>query len=106
MITLTERGLYCAPGDFYLDPWLPVPRAVLTHAHADHTYRGHQQYLVPEEGIALSRIRLGDDASIATQRYGETTTINGVAVSFHPAGHVLGSAQVRVAYRGEVWVIS
>lgn len=106
VITLTEQGLYCAPGDFYIDPWLPVPKAVLTHAHADHTYRGHQQYLVPTEGALLSRLRLGDDAHISTQPYGATTTINGVAVSFHPAGHVLGSAQIRVEYRGEVWVIS
>lgn len=106
LIALTEQGLYCAPGEFYIDPWLPVPKALLTHAHADHTYRGNQHYLVPTEGALLSRIRLGDEAHISTEKYGATTHINGVAVSFHPAGHVLGSAQIRVEYKGEVWVIS
>ena len=106
LIKLTGKGLYCEAGDFYIDPWQPVKKAVLTHAHADHTYRGNQKYLVPAEGERLSRIRLGDDANIATQKYGETTAINGVKVSFHPAGHVLGSSQVRVEHQGEIWVIS
>ncbi len=106
LIKLTEKGLYCEQGDFYVDPWLPVKQAILTHAHADHTYRGNQTYLVPQEGELLSRIRLGDEAQIATQGYGATTNINGVSISFHPAGHVLGSAQVRIEYKGEVWVVS
>lgn len=106
LITLTSRGLYCKKGDFYVDPWKPVKRAVLTHAHADHTYRGNEHYLVPAEGERLSRIRLGDEADISTQKYGETAVMNGVKVSFHPAGHVLGSSQVRVEYGGEIWVIS
>jgi putative mRNA 3-end processing factor len=106
LVRLTKKGLYCEPGDFYIDPWLTVKKAVLTHAHADHTYRGHQSYLVPHEGERLSRIRLGDEAKISTAKYGEVTTINGVRVSFHPAGHVLGSSQVRVEYKGEIWVIS
>lgn len=106
LITLTPRGLYCKQGEFYVDPWLPVARAVLTHAHADHTYRGNQHYLVPSEGERLSRIRLGDEADISTQSYGEIVSMNGVKVSFHPAGHVLGSAQVRIEQGGEIWVIS
>ena len=106
LIHLTSKGLYCEPGDFYIDPWKPVKRAVLTHAHADHTYRGNQNYLVPEEGKLLSRIRLGDEARIETAKYGESVAMNGVKVSFHPAGHVLGSAQVRVEHKGEVWVAS
>jgi len=106
LITLTSRGLFCKQGDFYIDPWKPVPKAVVTHAHADHTYRGNQDYLVPAEGALLSRIRLGDEAQISTQSYGEVANINGVSVSFHPAGHVLGSAQVRVEYKGEIWVVS
>ena len=106
LVTLTSRGLYCALGDFYVDPWKPVKKAVLTHAHADHTYRGNQDYLVPVEGERLSRIRLGDEARISTQQYGETASMNGVSVSFHPAGHVLGSAQVRIEYKGEIWVVS
>jgi putative mRNA 3-end processing factor len=106
LIHLTSKGLYCEPGDFYIDPWKPVEKAVLTHAHADHTYRGNQNYLVPEEGKLLSRIRLGDEAQIETAPYGKTISMNGVKVSFHPAGHVLGSAQVRVEHKGEVWVAS
>lgn len=106
IIKLTDSGLYCEQGDFYIDPWFPVKKAILTHAHADHTYRGNQDYLVPEEGARLSRIRLGDEAKISTAKYGATTDINGVKVSFHPAGHVLGSAQVRVEFKGEIWVVS
>jgi len=106
LLALTSEGLYCKQGDFYIDPWKPVRRAVVTHAHADHAYQGNQDYLVPAEGERLSRIRLGDDAKISTQRYGETSVINGVSVSFHPAGHVLGSAQVRIEYKGEIWVAS
>lgn len=106
LITLTARGLYCGQGDFYIDPWKPVKKAILTHAHADHAYRGNQSYLVTKEGERLARIRLDHDADIQTQSYGETADINGVKVSFHPAGHILGSAQVRVEYKGEIWVIS
>jgi putative mRNA 3-end processing factor len=106
LISLTNKGLYCKTGDFYIDPWQPVKKAILTHAHADHTYRGSTDYLVPTEGYLLSRIRLGDEAKISTAKYGEKTFINGVQISFHPAGHVLGSAQIRVEYKGEIWVIS
>lgn len=106
LITLTPRGLYCERGDFYIDPWKPVKRAVVTHAHADHAYRGNGSYLVPKEGERLSRIRLGDEAVIETLSYGEPLSINGVNVSFHPAGHILGSAQARIEFGGEVWVIS
>lgn len=106
LVKLTDKGLFCKQGDFYIDPWLPVKKAVVTHAHADHTYHGSETYLVPREGKRLSQIRLGSDAIIETQKYGATTIINGVKISFHPAGHVLGSAQVRVEYKGEIWVIS
>ncbi|CAN5584553.1 ligase-associated DNA damage response exonuclease [soil metagenome] len=106
LISLTSRGLYCKRGDFYVDPWLPVDLAVVTHAHADHAYRGSKNYLVATEGESLARIRLDPKSTISSQKYGETTFINGVQVSFHPAGHILGSAQVRVEYKGEVWVAS
>ncbi len=106
LIKLTDRGLFCRQGDFYIDPWKPVKKAVVTHAHADHSYRGSKNYLVPKEGERLSRIRLGDEGKIETLAYRETTFINGVRVSFHPAGHVLGSAQIRVEYKGEVWVVT
>lgn len=106
LISLTKSGLYCKQGNFHIDPWRPVDQAVLTHSHSDHAYRGSKRYLVALEGERLARIRLNDDAKIATQKYGKVSTINGVKLSFHPAGHILGSAQVRVEYKGEVWVIS
>lgn len=106
LISLTARGLYCERGGFYIDPWKPVDRAVVTHAHSDHAYRGSRNYLVAKPGEALARIRLYHDSSISTLEYGQVSDINGVKLSFHPAGHILGSAQVRVEYKGEVWVIS
>ena len=106
LISLTARGLYCKPGNFYVDPWKPVRRAVVTHAHADHSYRGNEHYLVPKEGELISRIRIGDEAIIETLPYRKELDIDGVRVSFHPAGHILGSSQVRVEYKGEIWVIS
>lgn len=106
LVKLTKKGLYCPVGDFYVDPWKPVDKAVVTHAHADHSYPGNQSYLVPKRGERISRIRLGDDAKIETAEYGETVDIQGVKVSFHPAGHVLGSSQVRIEHKGEVWIVS
>jgi putative mRNA 3-end processing factor len=106
LITLEPSGLYCAPGGFYIDPWRPVERAVITHAHGDHASFGHEHYLVSDRGEHVTRRRVGQDASIQTLAYGEAITLNGVKVSLHPAGHVLGSAQVRVEYEGEVWVVS
>lgn len=102
----TPRGLYCAAGDFYIDPWRPVDRAVITHAHSDHARPGHASYLAAEPARAALRTRLGAAVQLETMPYGETRDLNGVQVSLHPAGHVLGSAQVRVEYRGEVWVVS
>jgi putative mRNA 3-end processing factor len=106
LLVRTDRGLYCPPGDFYVDPWRPVPRAVVTHAHADHLRWGCDRYLVTDAGRTVTRARLGPDAIIDTLPYGETVSPNGVTVSFHPAGHILGSGQVRVEHRGEVWVVS
>jgi Predicted exonuclease of the beta-lactamase fold involved in RNA processing len=103
---LTSRGLFCEQGDFYIDPWKPVKRAVLTHAHSDHAYRGNGSYFVVKEGEELARVRLDPDASIQSQPYEKHSTINGVELSFHPAGHILGSSQVRLEYKGEVWVVS
>ena len=106
MLRLTGQGLYCEAGEFYVDPWKPVERAVLTHAHADHARPGSRRYLAAAEGLAVLRARLGEEARIETLPYGEATRRRGVRVSFHPAGHVLGSAQVRIEHRGEVWVVS
>ena len=106
LVKLEPAGLNCPPGGFYIDPWRPVDRAIVTHAHSDHARAGNSHYLVSKEGEHVSRRRVGDAAVIQTLPYGESISINGVRVSLHPAGHVLGSAQVRLEYGGEVWVVS
>jgi putative mRNA 3-end processing factor len=106
LVSDTAKGLYCDVGDFYIDPWQPVPRAVITHAHGDHARWGHEKYLTTTDGRHVLRARMGPQANIETLAYGESLLLNGVRVSFHPAGHVLGSAQVRLEYQGEVWVVS
>jgi putative mRNA 3-end processing factor len=106
LLRITDRGLYCEAGDFYIDPWQPVDRAVITHAHGDHARWGSRHYLASTEGHRVLRTRLGADASIQTVDYGEPLDLNGVRVSMHPAGHILGSAQIRVEHAGEVWVVS
>ncbi len=102
---LRPEGLYCPVGRFHVDPWRPVERAVITHAHADHARRGHGVYLSESSGAGVLRARLGP-ITLQGLRYGEVLAIDGVRVSLHPAGHVLGSAQVRIEHRGEVWVVS
>ena len=106
LLQLTDAGLYCPAGDFHIDPWRGVDRAVVTHAHADHLRWGSKRYLVSHEGRTVTRARLGPDPVIETLDWGETTRVNSVTVSLHPAGHILGSAQVRVEHRGQVWVVS
>jgi putative mRNA 3-end processing factor len=105
LIEQRPEGLYCPQGDFYIDPWRPVARAVITHAHADHARGGHTHYLAAAPAQHVLKSRLGDIA-LQTVAYGEPIFINGVRVSLHPAGHVLGSAQVRVEHGGQVWVAS
>ncbi len=109
LIVLRPEGLYCPAGDFHIDPWRPVPRAVITHAHADHARRGHGAYLATATSAGVLRSRLGD-ITLQGLAYGEVVHIGGalggVRLSLHPAGHVLGSAQVRVEHRGQVWVAS
>jgi putative mRNA 3-end processing factor len=105
LIVQRPEGLYCPAGDFHIDPWRPVPRAVITHAHADHARRGHGAYLATAVSAGVLRARLGA-ITLQGLAYGEAVHINGVRVSLHPAGHVLGSAQVRVEHGGQVWVAS
>jgi putative mRNA 3-end processing factor len=102
----TELGLYCRPGDFFVDPWQPVERAVVTHAHSDHASRGCERYLTSRDGANVLRLRMGAEAVIEAAGYGESVHLNGVKVSLHPAGHILGSAQVRIEHGGVVWVAS
>lgn len=106
LLETTDRGLYCATGDFYIDPWLPVDRAIITHAHGDHARWGCKSYVGSREGERVMRTRLGADASITAVPFGESFSRNSVQLSLHPAGHILGSAQIRVEHRGEVWVVS
>jgi putative mRNA 3-end processing factor len=105
MVVVRKEGLYCVPGGFYIDPWRPVDRAVITHAHGDHARYGHGHYLSAAPGVNVLKSRLGD-IHVQGLEYGETITHNGVAISLHPAGHVLGSAQIRMECGGEVWVAS
>jgi putative mRNA 3-end processing factor len=105
LVVERPEGLYCPSGDFYIDPWRPVHRAVITHAHADHARVGHGHYLAAAPAQGVLRARLGDIA-LQPVAYGETVEHRGVRVSLHPAGHVLGSAQVRIECGGEVWVVS
>jgi putative mRNA 3-end processing factor len=106
LLQITAAGLYCRPGDFYIDPWQAVDRAVITHAHADHARSGCRRYLAAADSEGLLRLRLGEDLRLQTVVYGEKVALNGVFVSLHPAGHVLGSAQIRIEHKGEVWVVT
>ncbi|KAB2541943.1 mRNA 3'-end processing factor [Salipiger aestuarii] len=105
VLSFTDKGIYCPAGDFHIDPWRPVARALITHGHADHSRWGHDSYLSTDAAAPVIRHRLGD-ISIDTLRYGEQRRIGGATVSFHPAGHIPGSAQIRVEVAGEVWVAS
>ncbi len=106
MLSFTPKGIYCPQADVYIDPWRRVEKAIITHAHGDHAYRGHKQYLAHHTSEQILRLRLGKNISLQTLSYNEPFYINNVQFSLHPAGHIYGSAQVRVAYKGEVWVVS
>jgi putative mRNA 3-end processing factor len=106
LIEFTTRGLYCKQGDFYIDPWKPVNKAVITHAHSDHARYGSRSYLSHKDSLPLLELRLGKDNHFETLDWNEPVYLNGVRLSLHPAGHIIGSAQVRVEYHDEVWVVS
>jgi putative mRNA 3-end processing factor len=106
MLRVNSNGLYCEAGDFYIDPWAPVDRAVITHAHSDHAHPGCRSYLCSEGCAGVLRSRLGSDAVIQTIAWGAPLSFNCVRISLHPAGHILGSAQIRVERKGEVWLAS
>ncbi|MEM9089878.1 MAG: ligase-associated DNA damage response exonuclease [Cyanobacteria bacterium P01_F01_bin.53] len=106
LITVRPEGLYCAAGDFYIDPWKPVETALITHAHADHAYSGHKHYTATAISEGILRKRLGKGINLSGVAYGDKLKLGKTWVSFHSAGHVLGSAQVRVEHKGEVWAVS
>ncbi|MBX2846112.1 MAG: ligase-associated DNA damage response exonuclease [Saprospiraceae bacterium] len=105
LLTFKKGGIYCAQADVYIDPWSKVDRAIITHAHSDHARWGHQHYLCTSNCEAPLKHRLGN-ISVQSMPFREEVVMNGVRISFHPAGHIIGSAQVRVEYQGEVWVVS
>ena len=105
LVVARPEGLYCPVGDFFIDPWQPVAQALITHAHGDHLRMGHGRYLTAEAGRHVVTQRVGP-VDLQTLAYGEAITHNGVKISFHPAGHVLGSAQIRLEHEDLVWVVS
>jgi putative mRNA 3-end processing factor len=106
LILATADGLYCPQGGFHIDPWRPVPRAVITHAHGDHLRAGSAEYLAAAPGAGLIAQRLPPGSPVQLLDYGEPIACGATQVSLHPAGHVLGSAQVRIEHEGRVWVVS
>lgn len=104
----TPSGLYCEPGRFYVDPSAAVERAVITHGHSDHARSGHHHVLATPETIAVMKLRLGTGAghSLTALRLGECLRIGDVDVTLHPAGHILGSAQVLIEHKGARAVVS
>ena len=105
LIQFTDRGLYCPQGGFYIDPWRPVDRAVITHGHSDHARWGNKSYLCHHHTLPILQLRLGPNHYQSVD-WNEPVIMNGVKVSLHPAGHIIGSSQIRVEYLGEVWVVS
>ena len=105
LLVFNDKGIYCAQAGVYIDPWRPVKKALITHGHADHSRSGHEDYLCSREAAPAIRHRI-PKARIQPIEFGAQIVENGVRFSFHPAGHILGSAQIRVEYKGEVWVVS
>ncbi|MCW3076322.1 MAG: exonuclease of the beta-lactamase fold involved in processing [Bacteroidetes bacterium] len=105
LIQFTNKGIYCRQADVYIDPWQPVNKAIITHAHSDHARVGNKEYLAHTQSENILKYRLGN-ISLQTLNYHQPIQMNGVNISLYPAGHILGSAQVRLEYKGEVWVVS
>jgi putative mRNA 3-end processing factor len=106
MLKFDSKGIYCQPANVYIDPWKPVDKAIITHAHSDHARFGSRYYLAHHDTLPVLKLRLGAANSFQGLAYGEPIFMNGVKISLHPAGHIVGSAQVRLEYKGEVWVVS
>ncbi len=105
LLVFNENGIYCEQADVYIDAWRPVSKCIITHGHADHSRWGHQQYITHTNNVPIIKHRLGE-ITVTGKEWGETFTINGVTFSLHPAGHIVASSQVRVSYKGEVWVFT
>lgn len=105
LLVFNNKGIYCEAADVYIDPWKPVQKAIITHGHTDHSRWGHKQYITHHTNVPIIKHRLGD-INVTGKLYDETFVINNVKFSFHPAGHIIGSSQVRVEHKGEVWVFT
>ncbi len=103
---ITKKGIYCSQADIFIDPWSPAEKAIITHAHSDHARHGSKYYLSHNLSVPLLKHRLGSNISVEGIDYNKTVIVNGVKISLHPAGHIPGSAQVRIEYKGEVAVVS
>src|SRR5690606_17367851 len=106
ILNFTDKGIYCIPGKFYIDPWKPVDYALITHGHADHARWGMKKYLCHHLTVPILHIRIGANIQVQGIGYNEPINLNGVKVSFHPAGHIIGSAQIRMEYKGKIAVVS
>ncbi|MDZ4839240.1 MAG: ligase-associated DNA damage response exonuclease [Bacteroidota bacterium] len=104
LIEFREKGMYCSVGQFYIDPYKGVDKAIISHGHGDHARYGSKHYLAHPDTVAIMNVRLGKVNNYQGLEYGEEININGVKISLHPAGHIIGSSQVRLEYQGEVWV--
>ncbi len=105
LLVFNDKGIYCEKAKVYLDPWKPVDHAIISHGHADHSRWGHKKYITHHSNVPIIRHRL-DEIVVTGKEWNETFTINGVKFSLHPAGHIIGSSQIRVEYKGEVWVFT
>lgn len=105
LLSFTPQGIFCKQANVYIDPWRPIENAIITHGHSDHARRGHKKYLCVDASLPILKHRL-KGINVSSIPYSESIYINGVEVSFHPAGHIIGSAQVRLSYKGETWVVS
>jgi len=105
LLAFNDKGIYCAAADVYLDPWKPVDKAIISHGHADHSRYGHKKYITHHSNVPIISHRLGE-INVTGKKWNESFTINGVKFSLHPAGHIIGSSQIRVEYKGEVWVFT
>lgn len=106
LLNLTECGIYCSAGDFYIDPWRPVQKAFISHAHSDHARSGNATYICHKHTTPILELRLGNLNNFRSVDYGESISVNGVKITFHPAGHIIGSSQIRVEHNGRVEVFS
>ena len=105
LLCFDEKGICCEEAGVYLDPWKPVENAIITHGHADHSRWGHNRYITHHSNVPILRHRLGE-ITVSGREYGESFRINNVKFTLYPAGHIVGSSQVRVEHKGEVWVFS